>query len=139
MAFDDGTPLDAAKLGALETKLNNLQASILKFGDSQGNNDNGAFESATIKQRQIIAGMTSSTVELKPGEEVEFTITYSADSDPLAVILTPVKLSGDLRKSQFSYYIKGKPTRTSASAKVLLDKGATSGFALRFYYTIICG
>jgi hypothetical protein len=34
MAFDDGTPLDAAKLQALETELNNVKASIPKIGSS---------------------------------------------------------------------------------------------------------
>lgn len=138
MAFDDGAPLDAAKLGALETKLNNLEKSIPRFGSSKGNADNGSLESAAITQKQIISGLSSS-VDLKPGEEVSIDITYNADSDPIAVQLTPVKFSGDLKKNQFSYYIKGQPTKSNTKVNILLNKSATSGFGIRFYYTVICG
>jgi len=137
MAFDDGTPLDAAKLGALETKLNNLQASIPKFGSSQANTENGSLESASIVQKQIIPGVTDS-VDLKPGTQVRVTLNYKADSQPKAIIMSPVKWAGTL-KGNISYYVEGGSiTSNGATAQVYLEKGAPA-FGIRFFFMVICG
>jgi hypothetical protein len=53
MAFDDGTPLDAAKLQALETELNNVKASIPKIGSSTVNIDASSTTNQTIVQSSI--------------------------------------------------------------------------------------
>lgn len=136
MAFDDGTPLDAAKLQSLETELFNLKASIPKIGSSSTNIN--VTENKTIVQKQIL-GNISSVVPLSRGVEVDFTITYEAESTPIAVILTPVKSSGDFKKGSLSYYVRGNTvTSTGASCRALLSKDATSNFSTRFYYMVIC-
>lgn len=137
MAFDDGTPLDAAKLGALETKLNNLQASIPKFGSSTANAENGSLESALTVQKQIITGITDS-VDMKPGTQVRVTLNYKADSKPTAIVMSPVKWAGTL-KGNISYYVEGGSiSANGATAQVYLEKGAPS-FGIRFFFIAICG
>jgi hypothetical protein len=136
MAFDDGTPLDAAKLQALETELNNIKSSIPKVGSSVTNVTN--VTNQTITQKQIIGGLTQS-ISLVPGKEVELPINYSADSQPSAVMLTPAKSAGAL-KGSISYFVDiNTVSSNGALAKVLLDKSASGGFAIRFYFTVICG
>jgi hypothetical protein len=49
MAFVDGEPIDAAKLTALETKLNQLAAKIPSFGGDNGNNTGELPTLPTIK------------------------------------------------------------------------------------------
>lgn len=135
MAFDDGTPLDAAKLQALETELFNLRSSIPKVGSSTTIN---VTENKTIVQKQILGGI-SGTIPLTKGVEKEFSIKYDADSTPLAVILTPVKTSGDFKKGDVSYYILGNTvTNSGASGKVYLSTSATGSFSIKFYYMVIC-
>lgn len=134
MAFDDGTPLDAAKLQALETELFNLRSSIPKIGSSTTNIN--VTENATVTQKQILGGITDS-IDLKPGQQVPLNIKYSTESAPTAVILTPVKFSGTL-KGNISYYVEGgSVTSSGARAQVYLDK-ASSAFGIRFYYMVIC-
>jgi len=136
MAFDDGTPLDAAKLQALETELNNIKSSIPKIGSSVTNITN--VTNQTITQKQIIGGLTES-ISLIPGQEVNLSIKYSSDAQPSAVILTPAKATGVL-KGSVSYYVDINSIKsTGATAKVLLDKSASGGFGIRFYYMVICG
>lgn len=134
MAFDDGTPLDAAKLQALETELFNLRSSIPKIGSSTTNIN--VTENTTVTQKQVLGGITDS-IDLKPGQQVSLNIKYSTDSVPTAVILTPVKYAGVL-KGNISYYVEGgSVTASGARAQVYLDKSSSS-FGIRFYYMVIC-
>jgi hypothetical protein len=133
MAFDDGTPLDAAKLQALETELFNLRSSIPKVGSSTTIN----LENKTVVQTQILGGV-SGVVYLTRGTEVSFSIPFKADSNPISVVLTPVKTSGDFKKGDVSYYISSV-SNTGATAKAFLSSTSTaSTVGVKFYYMVIC-
>jgi len=135
MAFDDGTPLDAAKLQALETELFSLRSSIPKIGNSTNIN----VENKTIVQAQIFGG-TSGTVSLTRGQEVQFDVVFSPSlqSTPTSVILTPMKTTGSFRKGDVSYYVLGNTLSNKGfSAKVYLSSTAEASFKLKFYYMVI--
>jgi hypothetical protein len=68
MAFVDGEPIDAAKLGELETKVNNLAASIPKIGVSNTaiSVTNNSTVTQTVSIPQIQAG-ASDAWDLKAG------------------------------------------------------------------------
>lgn len=137
MAFDDGTPLDAAALQNLETELIKLKSNVPKVGSSTVINLNNSLPSAAT-QKQILGGV-SGVVSLTKGVEKEFSISYNADSTPIAIILTPVKWSGDFKKGDVSYYIMGNTvTSTSASGKAFLSTTATSSFSIKFYFMVVC-
>jgi hypothetical protein len=93
MAFTDGEPLDAAKLGDLETKVNNLAASIPKIGVSSTNisvTQNGLANasSPTTTAPQIQAANAGEFL-LKPGfntKEIKFPEPFS--KTPTVVITT---------------------------------------------------
>ena len=81
MAFVDGEPIDAAKLGELETKVNNLSASIPKIGVS--NTVVGVTGNSTVGQTvaapQIQAG-ASDAWDLKAGlneKPIKFAESFS--------------------------------------------------------------
>lgn len=136
MAFDDGTPLDAAKLQALETELFSLRSSIPKVGNSTNIN----VENKTIVQAQIFGGKSGS-VSLIKGQEVEFGVTFtpSLQSNPIAVILTPMKTSGSFQNGDVSYYVLGNTLgQNGFRAKVMLSSTAKASFKIVFYYMVIC-
>jgi citrate lyase alpha subunit len=99
MAFDDGTPLDAAKLQALETELNNVKASIPKIGSSTVKIDasTSVTENKTIVQAQIAGGITTEARSIPAKGYFNETISLGLTSDPLSVVVTPFKSSGSLR------------------------------------------
>lgn len=68
MAFVDGEPIDAAKLDSLETKVNNLAASIPKIGVSNTaiSVTNNSTVNQTVSIPQIQAG-ASDAWDLKSG------------------------------------------------------------------------
>lgn len=140
MPFDDGTPLDAAKLQALETELITLRSSIPKIGSSTTNinvTENSTINTTQIIQKQILSGLTDS-VTMTPGQQVQVKLRYNADSTPTAIVMTPVKWSGTL-KGAVSWYVEGGSIKNDgATAQVYLEKGATS-FGIRFYFIVFCG
>jgi len=78
MAFTDGEPVDAAKLGELETKVNNLSAQIPKIGVASTNvsvtNNQTVNQVQTVTVPQIQVG-SSLAFDLKVGpntKEVTF-------------------------------------------------------------------
>ena len=136
MAFDDGTPLDAAKLQALETELFSLRSSIPVVGNSTNIN----VENKTIVQSQIFGGR-SIAVPLTRGKETEFSVKFDPPlkATPISVILTPMKTSGDFKGGDLSYYVLGGTVSNSGfSAKAMLSSTASSSFSTRFYYMVIC-
>jgi hypothetical protein len=136
MAFDDGTPLDAAKLQALETELNNVKASIPKIGSSTVNIDASSTTNQTIVQSQIVGGITTTNIEVAAGAEATQTITFTGlTSDPLSVSLTPIKGSGSLK--HVTWHISGTPTSRGCVVKV--HNGGTSAQKVRFSWMAICG
>lgn len=124
MAFNDGDPIDAAQLTALETKVNLLEGKIPQVGTPGG----------TVIP-QIFGGVTG-TISLTPGKDVPFVIDYSAAklaSIPSAVILTPAHAS-KATHSDF-YVISAGPT--SAQCGAFISASAAS-FTTQFYYLVIC-
>ena len=135
MAFDDGTPLDAAKLQSLETELNNVKASIPKIGSSTVNIDASSTTNQTIVQSQIVGGITTKALEVSAGGEATDTITYKLNSTPLSVTVTPIKSSGSLKN--VTWHITGTPTNSSCQVKV--HNGSTTKQSLRFSWIAVCG
>jgi hypothetical protein len=136
MAFDDGTPLDAAKLQSLETELNNVKASIPKIGSSTINIDASSTTNQTIVQSQIVGGITTTAEKVAAGAEISPSITFTGlNSDPISVSVTPIKSSGSLK--HITWHISGTPTRSGCVVKV--HNGGTTEQQLRFAWIAICG
>ena len=136
MAFDDGTPLDAAKLQALETAINTVKASIPQIGSSTVNIDASSTTNQTIVQSQIIAGITSSALEIAANSDNTQSITFTGlTSAPIAVSITPYKTSGSLRGVTWALW--GAPTQTGCVVKVW--NNTTTKQALRFSWVAVCG
>jgi len=68
MPFVDGEPIDAAKLGALETKLNQLQSSIPTFGSSTISLTTSTTNNVVSSGPELEAGNTP-TFELVVGNQ----------------------------------------------------------------------
>ncbi|MBM3211109.1 hypothetical protein FJZ33_02750 [Candidatus Poribacteria bacterium] len=135
MAFDDGTPLDAAALQDLDRRIIEIQANIPRIGDSTSASQ--GIQSSTVSAKQIVGGWHY-PVELKPGKATPFEITFKGvESDPKAVILSPTKAS-DI-PSTFSFAVSA-PSLTSKGVKgnAYLNSAATKGFTIGFFYIVIC-
>ena len=68
MPFVDGEPIDAAKLGALETQLNQLKSAIPTFGSSTISLNTSTTQQLISSGPEIEAGNTP-TFELKVGDQ----------------------------------------------------------------------
>lgn len=136
MAFNDGEPIDAAKLGALETTLAEIKAKVPQFGSSTTNIsiDNTSVQNAVVPQ--IYGGM-SPMVELKPGKTSTFTINYSAaklTSTPKSIILTPVREPGVSHSE--AHVVKSSVSEKTAQCKVYQPTGYTAGNTW-FYFLVV--
>ena len=136
MAFNDGEPIDAAKLGALETSLAEIKAKVPQFGSSTTNIsiDNTSLQTAIVPQ--IFGGM-SGAVDIKPGKTATFTINYSAaklTSAPKSITLTPVRDDGIAHLE--AYVVKSSISNTTAQCKVFQPSGYTAGKTF-FYFLVI--
>jgi hypothetical protein len=136
MAFNDGDPIDAASLGALETTIAEIKAKVPQFGSSTTNIsiDNSSIQTAVVPQ--IFGGM-SGTVALNPGKTSTFTINYSAaklTSTPKSIILTPVREAGVSHAE--AHVVKSSVSNTTAMCKVYQPTGYTAG-STNFYYLVI--
>jgi hypothetical protein len=136
MAFNDGDPIDAASLGALETTIAEIKAKVPQFGSSTTNIsiDNSSIQTAVVPQ---IFGGISGTVALNPGKTSTFTINYSAaklTSTPKSIILTPVREAGVSHAE--AHVVKSSVSNTTAMCKVYQPSGYTAG-STNFYYLVI--
>ena len=68
MPFVDGEPIDAAKLGALETQLNQLKSAIPTFGSSTISLNTSTTQQLISSGPELEAGNTP-TFELVPGSQ----------------------------------------------------------------------
>ena len=136
MAFDDGTPLDAAALQDLDRRLVEIKASIPKIGDSSSGNDSG-IQNSLVTAKQIIGSLHTGVV-LTPGKATPFTIKFTGvESKPKSVILTPTR-SSDI-PSVFSFAID--PNSLDASGvkgNAYLNSSAKKGFTIGFYWMVLC-
>ena len=136
MAFNDGEPIDAAKLGELDTALAQIKARIPQFGSSTTNIslDNTALEKLVIPQ---MYGGISQVVALNPGRTSTFTINYTAaelTSPPKAILLTPVHEVGP--RHEEAHVVKSSVGITTATCKVFQPKDATAASA-QYYFLVI--
>ena len=111
MPFVDGEPIDAAKLGALETKLNQIESKIPTFGGSNTSIslDNSTTNISTgpeIEAAEVTGIMVTSS---KKTYEVSFRKTFS--KRPIVVI--------SMRGGESSYIL---------SARVLTNSVSENGF-----------
>ena len=87
MPFVDGEPIDAAKLGALETQLNLLKSSIPKFGNGDIVLNTSTTNNQISTGPDIEAGNTE-VYELIPGTQniKEFTFKKTFTKTPVVVV-----------------------------------------------------
>jgi hypothetical protein len=97
MAFVDGEPIDAAKLGQLETDLNILKATIPQIGVStttivgSSGSSVGSSTAAPIVQSRILARNDMTKCYVAPGKDNKTTINFPGDgfsAQPVIVIST---------------------------------------------------
>jgi hypothetical protein len=136
VAFNDGEPIDAAKLGALETSLAEIKAKVPQFGSSSTTIkvDNTSMSNIVVPQ---IYGGISDPVDIKPGKTATFTINYTgADltSNPKSIILTPTREPGVSHNE--AYVVKSSVGPKTAQCKVYQPTGYTAG-STRFYFLVI--
>ena len=107
MPFVDGEPIDAAKLGALETKLNQLESKIPTFGGSNTSIslDNSTTNISTgpeIEAAEVIGIAVTSSKKIY---EVSFKKTFS--KRPIVVI--------SMRGGESSYILAARVLSNSVS------------------------
>jgi len=92
MAFVDGEPLDAAKLGQLETKLNIIESKIPTFGNSNQtisiNNSSTSTTQVVSQSPKILVG-TSDTITIesaKMSKRISFKESFSTIPTVVACI-----------------------------------------------------
>jgi hypothetical protein len=136
MAFDDGTPLDAAALQDLDRRLVEIKASIPKIGDDTPGS-NPSLENKTITAKQIVGGMHTG-VALTPGKATPFTIKFTGvESKPKSVILTPIR-TADI-PSVFSFAVDASSLDAGGvKGNAYLNSSAKKGFTIGFYWMVIC-
>ena len=138
MAFDDGTPLDAAALQDLDRRLVEIKASIPKIGDSStGTNSDPNLGNSLITAKQIVGGLHTG-VALTPGKATPFTIKFTGvESKPKSIILTPVR-TADI-PSVFSFAVDAASLDASGvKGNAYLNSSAKKGFTIGFYWKAIC-
>lgn len=117
MAFVDGEPIDAAKLGDLETKVNNLAASIPKIGVSNtvvGVTQNST-QSQTVSTPQIQAG-SSEPWDLKAGlNEITIKFPESFTKTPRIIVSTRMNKSSKSWHPQVSVGFGASATAFTAT------------------------
>lgn len=136
MAFDDGTPLDAAALQDLDRRLVEIKASIPKIGDSSSGNESG-IQNSLVTAKQIVGGIHTG-VALTPGKATPFTIKFTGvESKPKSVILTPVR-TADI-PSVFSFAVDAASLDAGGvKGNAYLNSAAKKGFTIGFYWMVIC-
>lgn len=78
MAFVDGEPIDASKLGSLETKLSELEAKIPQIGVSTNtiNLSNNTGATPTVSIPQILAKKRAVSKKLELGQSNNITVPF---------------------------------------------------------------
>ena len=128
-AFDDGTPLDAAKLQDLQTRLVELEAKSLtdNSGLNTGNSTLGPYK---------VVGSKVSNVALIPGVSVPFNIEWDLPSKPVSVVLTPAKQSGI--SNLLSYAVDAQSfSGSGCRAHVFLEKIGPKNRSMNFFWIAV--
>jgi hypothetical protein len=96
MAFVDGEPLDASKLGELELKVNNLAAKIPQIGSSSTNISITGIQNNTNTQSTVqpmIQAANSVEWLLVPGKVNEIDITFPDEFPKTPVVVVGSRMS----------------------------------------------
>ena len=96
MAFNDGDPIDAAKLGALETSIAEIKSRMPQLGSSVTNTkvDNSTIEAVVVPK---IYGGKTTVKPLIPGATQTFQIDYSKagfTAEPTSITVTATQGDG---------------------------------------------
>ena len=86
MPFVDGEPIDAAKLGALETKLNQLESKIPTFGGSNTNISIDGSTTTISTGPEVEAGEVSGVSVSTSKKTHEYTFKKTFTKKPIVVI-----------------------------------------------------
>jgi hypothetical protein len=126
MAFNDGEPIDAAQLGALETALAELKSKIPQLGSSTTSVsiDNRSFNNVVVPK--IFGGKTA-TKPLTAGKTESFKINYKNagfSANPTSITITPVRGTG--MAAYEAYVVENSITTTEATINVYLPAGNTA-------------
>jgi hypothetical protein len=119
MPFVDGEPIDAAKLGALETELNLLRSQMPKISSGQSININNSTTTNQVVSSgpTIFAKNDSTKLTLKPGTVVTHTVDMQAagfSKAPTVVISTRSATTTDPKKWHPAFrVVSGSITATS--------------------------
>jgi hypothetical protein len=136
MAFNDGDPIDAAQLGALETTLAELKARIPQLGSSTTNINIDGGGVGSIVVPKIYGGFVPGQ-SLVPGSIVSYSINYSPaafTAKPTSVVVTPIRGGGN---SVCDYYVvSSSVTASGAIINAYLPADKTA-FKLAFYFLAI--
>jgi hypothetical protein len=132
MAFDDGTPLDAAALQDLDRRLTEVKSSIPKIGQTVINNNTNVTE---LKAKHIFGNIAPFSGKLTAGGRTGFSIKWQADSQPVSVVITPMLAGG--AKASLTIYIESI-SQTGCSGYIYTAKGDTPPTNLSLYYLVIC-
>lgn len=95
MAFVDGEPIDASKLGALETALNELKASIPQIGGSSTTitvNPTTGLQSSVIVAPQIQSKNDGTKLTLVPGSKNKFTIPFASSFSKTPAVVASIRV-----------------------------------------------
>ena len=135
MAFNDGDPIDAAKLGALETSIAEIKSRMPQLGSSVTNIkvDNSTVQAAVVPK--IYGGQTVSK-KLVPAGTVSFPINYSAagfTAAPTSITVTPVRGTG---MAAYEAYVLTGATATGATVNVYLPAN-NAAVNTAFYFLAI--
>lgn len=142
-SFNDGDPIDAAKLAALQTDLNYIKDKIPTIGGNTTTIDatQTNFSNTTVTSTytpQIYGGITSS-VTTTAGTPKAFTINYAGaglTGNPKAIILTPTHNKTTYAGAPTFYVDRASITPTTATGYLYLPSGYTN-FTTYFYYMVI--
>ena len=126
MAFTDGEPVDAAKLGDLETKVNNLAAQIPKIGVSNTSinvTNNPVVQNQTVSIPQIQAG-TSGAWDLKVGLN-EKPITFAESFTKTPRIICSTRMNKDTKAWHPQVSVAYGSSASGFTATVFMPSGST--------------
>lgn len=132
MAFVDGEPLDASKLGDLELKVNNLAAKIPQIGSSSTNISITGAQNSTGNQTQstvqpMIQAQNAGEWLLVPGQINKMDIKFPSPFPKTPVVTVSTRMSPNTKVWHPGVNIAtGTTTSTGFTAVCYMPTNATS-------------
>lgn len=139
MAFNDGEPLDAAKLGKLEQDISILNSTLPTIGSSTTNVsvDNRTMQQAVVPQ---IQGGNAGERTLQAGKnEWPITFTTPMNGTPKAIIIQSRTAGTNASKWHPQIDIKtGTTTATGCTLQCFMPSGSGAPMKIYVSYIAIC-